>query len=168
MRSFFLFLQVLLLIGCKCHTEKHKYTISKKSVTPGTKYYFSSSTNSLTYIEIENKKVEITNDADLGFIMEYIADSLGSKRIKITYDKYKATINKDNKILNIDIDDTNNINILNKFLVALKGTSIVININNKGAITSIVGYKQLTDSLLNLMQTGNSNTKQTIQQKFPI
>lgn len=159
-----IFFMVFCCIGCKCNKQKKSVHLTKQNLQIGAKYYFSSITQSNTQFIVNDKNNETKNYTEAAFIFEQLSDSAGIKKLKITYDKYKAIINKDGKIQEIDI--SNSSSILDKLLGKIKGASLIVYVNNKSKVLSVSGYKEIMDTVLNSLQINDISAKQKVQQQI--
>lgn len=156
---------MLCCFSCNNKDTNKKYHIQLK-LEKGLKYYFTSINQTNTIISANDKKIEMSNKTETGFIYELLSDSMGFRHLKITYDVFKATIKKDEQEQNLDISDTLSSNPVDNFLAKLKGASIIAYLDNKSKVLGLKGYKELTDSLLTSLKVNDINIRQTIQQQI--
>ena len=156
---------IVCYFSCNNKDTTKKYHILSK-FEMGVKYYFTSTSQSNTTINASNKKIEMSNKTETGFIYELLNDSAGFRHLKITYDVFKATIKKDEQVQELDISNTVALNPVDDFLAKLKGASVIVYSDSKGKVLELKGYKELTDSLLILLKVEDINIRQTLQQQI--
>lgn len=161
----------LLLIPClfffSCKQQSHSATDPKYifalHIKPGSKYYYTITNETATELEANNKKIESTNNSTVGFIYETVRDTAGGFVLKITYDSFHIVTKKGDAVTEIDAANAeNSIDPLEKMLGSLKGSSLFVTMSNKGEVTSVTGYKEITDKLMNFIDVNNEAEKNTV------
>jgi hypothetical protein len=160
-----LIIQCLFLISCRQQTHsaaEPKYTFALH-LKPGLKYYYTITNETATKLEANNKKVETANNSTVGFIYETVQDTTGGFMVKITYDSLHIVTKKGDAVTEVDAANAkNSIDPLEKMLGSLKGSSLFVTMNNKGEVTSVNGYKEITVKLMSFIDVNNEAEKNTV------
>jgi len=177
--ALFFTMSILFLSSCKNKDKNHlvvgstqtEATTNNNSIIfalklpQGAKYYFNSSAETVTKLEVENKKVTTTNNATTGLIYEVLQAGQDSAVLKITYDKIHIELtNKDEKQV-IDAANTQeNQTPLDKVLADIKGSSIQVTLDKKGKVIRSTGSKEIVDKVLaGLFVYDDAETKKVIK-----
>lgn len=150
-----------------CKQQNHSATEPKYRFSlhlkPGLKYYYTITNETATKLEANDNKIENTNNSTVGFIYETIKDTAGGFVLKITYDSVHIITKKGDAVTEVDAANAkNSIDPLEKMLGSLKGNSLFVTINNKGEVTSVNGYKEITDKLMSFIDVSNEAEKNTV------
>jgi hypothetical protein len=131
----------------------------------GAKYNYTSTTETTINLEVENKKVNTANNATIGLLYEVVHAANDSMVIKLTYSKiHIELINKDDKQV-MDADNKGEEQTaIDKLLGDIKGSSLLVTLNNKGKVLKVTGSKEIMDKVLNgLSLYDDEQTKQTVR-----
>lgn len=167
-------LTLLLLVVCAlvfaCKSDINHHTAGEKKyhlglhLRAGGKYYYNISNKTLITLEVNDKKIESSNESEIGLIYEILKDSADLFVLKITYDKLHVVLKKQD--VETEIDGTNGNNSLDpveRVVGKIIGASIVITLNTKGDILNVTGYQELSDKLLAALPTQDLKTKEAVQ-----
>jgi len=162
---------LLPVFSCKTH-KRSTQTSDKKfqfllHFLPGAKYYYTIGTETGTSVLLNNKKLETSNQSEMGLVYEVINTKSDSIFVKITYDQLH--INVKNKNGEQDLNTSNaaqSLNPLEKALGAIKGASMNMVLSSKGDVLQITGAKEIADKLLTGLNTQDAYVKEMMQQQM--
>ena len=175
-KNLFIIISILLLSSCenKNHLVTgsiHTELINRNSVYfvlklhKGAKYYFTSSAEIITKLEVENKKVKTVNNATTGLIYEVLQSGPDSVVLKIIYDKIHIELTNNDEKQVMDASNTGeNQTPLDKVLADIKGSSIKVTLNKMGKVINVTGNKEIIDKVLaGLFVYDDEKTKKVIK-----
>jgi len=165
-------LGLLSVFSCKNNKHNTQVSTDKKfrillHFSPGAKYYYTIRTETETSVLLNNKKLETSNQSEMGLVYEVMNTKSDSIFVKITYDQLH--INVKNKNGEQDLNTSNaaqSLNPLEKALGAIKGASMNMVLSTQGDVLHITGAKEIADKLLTGLNTQDAYVKEMMQQQI--
>lgn len=134
------------------------------SLQPDSGYYYIVHNKADIDLEVNNQKINNTNDITVGLIYHVNKDSTGNFVFKVTYDSFDVAMKKNGQTTELNASNgMYSVNPIEKMLAILKGSSLFITINKQGKITSVNGYEEIAENLINEMQITNPVERQQLQ-----
>jgi hypothetical protein len=159
------------LFSCK-NSGHHNAPSDKKyqfglHLTTGEKYYYNITSETVTKLEVNNKKVDNNKSSEIGLIYEVLKDSADTIRVKITYDDLRINVKNNNSEKELDASNgPGSLNPGEKIFSTLKGTSIMISLNKKGDIIQVTGNQEIVDKMLSAIDARDANSKKMVQEQL--
>jgi len=147
-------ISILLLTSCRENDHKqHKNTEKKYKLSfhlkPGDKYYYTITAATNMKLEVQEKVVENKNNATIGLIYEMLNDSAGNHLLRITYDSFHILTRKGEEEKEIDAANAaSSTDPSEKILGIIKGSSVLMSINDKGKVVAVNGFNTMMDKIM--------------------
>lgn len=175
MKNTFPALCMLLLLGaCKApqDSENDKYDPAKTyrlrlNLLPGSSYDYEISNETVIEAELEEKVVENTNRAELGFHYLVKNDSAGNSLLSMTFNRIH--LYKKNGELETELDAANAAfatDPTEKMLGLLKGSEIVTTINERGEVLAVAGMEEIPGKIMSAFPQTDDKTKMAIETEW--
>ena len=158
---------------CSCSNRDRKYSPQQTDIYKQYKFGLHTMTNKKFYYDINNEiyasfkangqDIESINNSTARLLYEVVkADSNGCL-IKMTYDKFHINQKNGNQKYELDADNANSSNPIERELSLLKSGSIYITLKNDGVVTKISGYKELADTIVNFAHAPDGPEKEKMR-----
>jgi hypothetical protein len=158
---------VLLLYACKENPSQQKKLLLTGELKKGDKFYLDITSESKTVVELAGKDIENSTSSLIGVKYEVISDSLGWKKIRLTYDKFKFTINDRNGERKYESRKGDAVfDPMDKALSMMVGSSIFVTINNRGEVTSVAGYSEIANRVIAELQIADPAVQNSYLQRL--
>ena len=130
----------------------------------GDKYLYTLKAGIATNLEINDKEIETNNESEIGLIYEVVKDSANTFLLKITYNKLHLKLHKtDTDDQEFDADNAAETqDQMDKLLSDIKGSSIMILVNDKGDVLSAAGGQEIMDKIMKPMAMESLETKKKV------
>ncbi|HMR82268.1 MAG TPA: DUF6263 family protein [Niabella sp.] len=155
MKSVFISIAVMLLLSCTAYGQK-TYTL-KFNPANGSKYEALTSMKTKTLQNVMGQEMEYNMDYDINMSYSITAEG-ANKRLNMTYDSLKMSMDVMGQTVNMDSNDTDSSNVANNAFKALKGQTVGVVLNPGGKVVKVDGFEEL------LQKSGEDEMqKQTLQ-----
>lgn len=164
--KFYSYTSLFVIFFLGCNSDKELVHFKNKILEINNKYYYLATNDNQTTMTVNGTPTIVNSKITIGLFIERLEDSLQYNQLKITYDVYKATIEKNEEIDEIDISDNKIATPTNDFLKKIKGESIIIVTDSNNKVVSINGYASLSEKLLAPFTNVPITTKQVFLKKL--
>ncbi|MEO6732214.1 MAG: DUF6263 family protein [Ferruginibacter sp.] len=149
-------------------TEKNNGIQFALKLMPGAKYYYTTTTETNTKVEVNDQKIKTENNATIGLIYEVLPVTGDSTVLKITYDKIHIELTDKGDKQVMDAGNTGEEqSTMDKLLGLVKGSSVFITLDKKGRIIKTSGSKEITDKVLGgLGMYDDGQTKMMVKEQI--
>lgn len=166
----YLFSAGLLILSCNQKEFSGTSTLQYRPglhLKAGLKYYYTITNETETNLEVKGQKIENTNKLLVGVVYEKVKDTMGGFLLKITYDSITSNIKKGDikKEMNA-ANGEGSLDPAERMLGILKGSSLLVSVNDSGKVVSINGYKEITDKLMALMNTNDEFIRNKMEMQY--
>ncbi len=172
-----LFLIALCLVaGCKGYADKkandvnsvskegHPAYLFKLSLPVNSKYACSINNKTTTRLEMNRQEFDSENESNFGLQYEVLFASPDSTVLKATYQKFHIEIKTGDTRQVTDADNAaESQDVIEKLLSNIKGSSLLITLNNKGKVKSVTGADAITEKVLAGLSFYDEPTKQKVK-----
>jgi hypothetical protein len=162
-------LQMLLVLSCQDVAKQRGQDAEKYNfglqLQKGSKYYYTIINETKTQLEVNDKKAETGNKAEIGLLYEVVKDSSGFVSVKLTYDKLLIVLTPaEGGEQEYDASDSIYVNDpVIKMLRAIKGSALVINLNSKGDVLNVEGSNEIYQKVMAGLNVPDDASKKQLQ-----
>ena len=147
--------------GRNAETQIYKLGLHLKA---GSKYYYTINNKTETRLEVNGKKTENSNTSQVGLLYEILSDTAGGFLLRITYDSFHIVTKSGDTETEMDAANAAfSLNPAERLLAGLKGSSLLVQINNKGEVLVVSGYKEIADKLMANIKITTEMERQQVQ-----
>jgi hypothetical protein len=174
-RYFIFSLLLILVTGCNSNADiNHTGSSATKTgqVTPykfalrlkqGARYYYSLTNETVTKLEVNDKKITTGNTATMGILYEVINVGADTTIVKLTYDKLHIVLKNDDGKEVIDADKSGeDASTMDGVMISIKGSSLTITLLKNGTIVKVDGIEEINSKVLSSLQYLDDNTKKQV------
>ena len=167
------FLGFIFFISCKTHPSSDRNyagdgKVYKLRIDPlsGSKYQYQISSGSVLNMEVDSKPVENIKKADVTINYGIDKDSLGDFVLNITYDKIHVYTKSNDQVTDINAENANSVDPMERLLAAVKAGEIIATVNKIGEVKTMNGFTEIASKILSEASTISLPDKQQVQQQW--
>lgn len=155
-----------------CKQKQHNPTDKKYSPVlqikdSASKYYVIITNETITETTVRGKEINSTNTSTAGLIYTLQKDSVGGYTLQITYDSLQVVSQSGDKKTVMDAAGAAlSLNPSERLLAGIKGASIFVQLNDKGKIIAVNGYKEIANKILAKIDIPTEADRQKMQQQL--
>jgi uncharacterized protein DUF6263 len=143
-----------------------KYNAGQRLQT-GARYYYNITNTTVVNFVVNGDKAENTNTVKARLFYEILKDTAGGFLVKMTFDNFDVEIKTPDSEKKMTTDNgPNSIDPVEKMLSLVKGSTLLVNINRKGQVTGVNGYKELTDKVMNGIALQNEADRRSMHDQM--
>lgn len=135
----------------------YKFALQLKA---GARYYYTLTNQTITKLELDNRKIITSNNAIIGLLYEVIKAGTDTSLVKLTYDKMHIVLKNDDDKQVIDADNTGDeASILDQVMGNIKGSSLLVTLLKDGTIIKVDGTEEINTKVLTGLRYMDDNTR---------
>ena len=164
---------LLFIYSCKTHPSSDRNYAGDGKVyklridpQPGSKYQYQISSGSTLNMEVDSKPVENIKKADVTINYGIDKDSLGDFVLNITYDKIHVYTKSNDQVVDINAENANSVDPMERLLAAMKAGQITAVVNKIGEVKTMNGFTEIASKILSEASTISLPDKQKVQQQW--
>jgi len=132
----------------------------------GASYDYRISNETKTEFDADNETIESTNKTDYTVNYSINKDSSGNFLVDIQYKKIHIYQKKNDEESDLDADNTESSDPVERMLAALKDARITATINPSGEVMKVSGYQQIPDQFLSQLNNIDPNARMAAQKQW--
>jgi hypothetical protein len=119
-------------------------------------------------MEMQMGERTMGNGSEMNYTMQVLDNNGKTKTIRVRYDKVSMAMNMGGQTLEFSSemkagDPSNPMNIAGNMLVAMKGKSFLMKVNERGKITEVTGFDEMAESMIGEMKISDQQKKMMMQ-----
>jgi hypothetical protein len=148
-------------------SEKKYSPVLQVQADSAARYYYTISNETSTGMEVNGKKTETSNRSVAGLLYTLSKDSTGGYLLQVTYDSLHIVTKTGDKQTTMDAADAAfSLNPQERLLGGLKGASVTVQLDKKGKVLAVNGYKEIADKLMANIDITTEAERQRVQKQL--